>query len=389
MNSTNKILFLSRTSLLGGAEISLRDLLKKIDKSFFYPVVVLPDSKGLFYKGLKKIKVETIIKKMAFVRNSYNVFLLIWFLCNIIYMNFCFLWLIKRHDIDLVVCNSFQDSVFVALPAKILRKKLVIYVKNILDKRWKKYIRAKICDIFADKVIAISKENSKDYLGFSKKKEKISVIYEGLDISRFIKNISKKDVYSEYINLGEKCYRIINIGNISELKGQKLLLRALSLDLFKYVNFKLFFIGEANFKKDLEYKREMQNYIKEHKLSDNVFFLGFKKNIKDYIRYSDLLVHCPVMEEGLGLVILEAFCLEKVVIGTSIGGIPEIIEYGVNGFLSGVDEKELAEKILYVYKNRDGLEQIRRNALKTVKERFSLDIKIKKTVEIFKKLLTG
>jgi len=387
MESFSKILFISRTSLLGGAEISLLDLLKKIDKDYFCPVVVLPDNKGLFYNELKKLNIKTIIKKMAFLRKSYNVFLLIWFLLNIIYMNFYSLWLLKRQNVDLVVCNSFQDSMFVALPAKLLRKKLIIYIKNILDKKWKKYIRAKICDIFADKIIAISKKNSEDFLNFSKKKEKISVIYEGIDIIRFRENTRKNDVFSEYINSDKRCYRIINIGNLCELKGQKLLLKALFSDLFKDVDFKVFFIGEANFKKDYEYKREMLEYVQEHKLGEKVFFLGFKKNINDYIKYSNLLVHCPVIEEGLGLVILEAFCLGGIVVGTRIGGIPEIIEDGINGFLCSVDEKDLAEKIYYVYRNEDKLDAIRENARRTVETKFNLDIKIKKTENAYKEIL--
>jgi len=96
-----------------------------------------------------------------------------------------------------------------------------------------------------------------------------------------------------------------------------------------------------------------------------------------------LLVHCPILEEGFGLVILEAFCLEKVVVATNVGGIPEIIEDSVNGFLCRIDKEDLADKILYVYNNQNKLGYIKDNAIKTVKEKFTLENQIKKTEEVY------
>ena len=380
----NKILYLSRTSLLGGAEISLFDLIKKLDKENYHPIVVLPDKKGLFYQELIKKNIEVNIVKMAFLRKTFNIFLLFWFSMNIFLINVYFLFFLIKNKVKIVVCNSFQDSIFISVPSKMLRKKMIIYIKNILDKKWKKYIRAKICDFFADKIVAISKENAKDFTDFSTNKGKISVIYDGIDPVEFRKGYDTGNPLDKY---GDAKLRIINIGNISELKGQKLLVEAISIDKIKSLDIKVFLIGGTNFKKDIQYKNKILELISKNKLEEKVHLLYFQREIKNFIYHSDVLIHCPIIEAGLGMVVLEAFAFVKLVIGTNIGGIPEMIKDGSNGFLCNPDKYDLAEKILYVYNNLTKLDSIKYNAIKTVEKDFNLETKVRKTEEIYQSLL--
>ena len=387
MENKIKILFVSRTSILGGAESSLCDLLKRINKEIYYPIVIIPDKKGLLYSELNNLNVEVKIVKMPFVRKTYNIILLAWFFLSIMFYNFYYIFIIKKINPKIVICNSFQDAFFTAFPTKFLRRKLIINIKNILNTRWKKKIRAKICEIFADKVIASSKKNAEDFLQFSKNKNKAIVIYDGIDFEDFTQNYSKINVYNNLLGDNDDSLKIINIGNISELKGQILLIESILTKELSKINIKIFLFGDVNFKKDLLYKEKILKMIKEFNLEDKVYLMGYKKNIKDYIKYADVVVHCPVQEEGLGMVVLQGFCYGKIVIGTNIGGIPEMIINGENGFLCEVDKEDLANKILYVYNNFKKLDEIRNNAIKTVQEKFSLKQKILQTENVFKELL--
>jgi len=377
------LLFLTTISVWGGATKNLLELLKRIDKNIFNPILVLPDSKGPFYSEAIKYDVEVRLAKMPFLQLSYNPFKLLFFVFKILRINIIFFSLIKELNIHMVICNTIQDSLLIGLPSKLLKRKLVIYIKNIFDRKWKKIIISRVFDLFSNKIIAVSDKVRSDIGKYMRYSNKVTIIHEGIDIDSFKNNLSKRDIYKEYNSLDEKCFRIINIGNIAELKGQKLLLEALSGDEFNDINFKVFFIGEANFKKDRDYKKSMEEFIKNNNLTDKVFFPGFKKNVNDYINHSDLLVHCPVLEEGFGIVILEAFCLKKVVVATSMGGIPEIIEDGVNGFLCKADKEDLADKILYVYNNQNKLGYIKDNATKTIKEKFTLEKQIRETEKAY------
>lgn len=387
MVEINKILFISRTSILGGAESSLCDLLRGINKSLYYPIVIMPDKNGMLYLELKELYIEVKIIKMPFIRKTLNIFLLIWFFLNLIFFNFYYVVIIKKINPKIVVCNSFQDAFFIAFPTKLLRKKLIINIKNILDKDWKKKIRAKLCGIFADKIIASSKRNEEDFTKFNKKNYKAITIYDGLDFEDFTQNYSKINVYDDFLEENDSSLKIINIGNLSELKGQALLIESILTEKISKLDLKVFLFGDVYYKKDLSYKEKILNMIKDYNLENKVYLMGYRKNIKDYIKYSDMLVHCPVLEEGLGMVVLQGFCYGKIVIGTNIGGIPEMIINGENGFLCNVNKEDLAEKILYVYNNFKKLDKIRDNSINTVRERFSLSQKILQTENVFKELL--
>ena len=116
--------------------------------------------------------------------------------------------------------------------------------------------------------------------------------------------------------------------------------------------------------------------------------MGYQNNVKDFMLFSDLLVHCPTLDDCFPMVILESLSLGRLVVATSVGGIPEMIEDGVNGFLCKVDNEDLADKILYAYKNQNKLEHIKENATKTVKEKFTLERQFKKTEEVYYDLLS-
>ena len=377
------LLFLSMIPVWGGATKNLLELLKRSNKNIFNPILVLPDNKGLLYSEAVKYGIEVKVVRMPFLRLSHNPLKLFIFMIKIFQINIIFFSLIKKLNIEMIICNTIKDALFIGLPSRALNKKLIIYIKNIFDRKWKKIFISKVFDLFADRIIAVSNKVKIDIAKYMKNVDRVTVVHEGIDINNFKKNLTGGDIYQKYLKSDEKCFRIINIGNIAELKGQKLLIEALSGEEFKDINFKVFFIGEPNFKRDHSYKKIIEELIDDNGLTDKVFFPGFKKNINDYIKYSDLLVHCPVMEEGFGIVLLEAFCLEKVVVATGMGGITEIIEDGVNGFLCRVDKEDLADKILYVYNNRNKLGSIKNNAMKTVKEKFTLEEQIKNTEKIY------
>jgi glycosyltransferase involved in cell wall biosynthesis len=65
---------------------------------------------------------------------------------------------------------------------------------------------------------------------------------------------------------------------------------------------------------------------------NNIFFLGFKNNIADYIAAFDLFAF-PSLQEGLGSTLIDAMRIGTPIIASNIGGIPELIEHNKTGFL--------------------------------------------------------
>jgi glycosyltransferase involved in cell wall biosynthesis len=278
----------------------------------------------------------------------------------------------------------------VSFPVKILNRKLIICFKNILDSEWKKKLRAGFCNIFANSIIAVSEKALEDYTLFTSKnrsaRKLISVIHDGIDCREFKKNFKEIDVMSKYRDDGKE-FIILNIGNLTELKGQILLLEAASSEKIKDLNIRILLLGDVYHKSEMVYKERIKKYIYENNLEKKVFMPGYQPDIESYLNLADVLVHCPIKEDAFPRVILEAFCFSRIVIATKIGGIPEMIKDNYNGFLCEVNKDKLADRILYVYSNKNKLNHIGENALKSVKENFNVDGQVIETEKIYKKVL--
>ncbi|MCJ7471687.1 MAG: glycosyltransferase family 4 protein [Actinobacteria bacterium] len=393
MSTKINILYISRTSKITGPENVLLDIIKRIDKNSFYPMVVLPDNKGLFYKKLNENNITALVVRMPFLRVTYNPFLLVWFLLNVVFINLRFCFVLKEKKVDIVVCNTIQEALYISLPAKILKKKSIICIKNILDKNWKKYIRAKFCKIFADKIIAVSRKAAEDYTSLNFKndprKNKIIVINDGIECSEYIKDFKEVNVLDKYLNREINEFIILNIGNLTELKGQMLLLEAVSILNSSNIDLKVFMAGDIYHQSEMAYKNRLIDYIACNNLNEKVVMLGYQEDIRSLISEADILVHCPIKEDAFPRVILEAFCFGKIVLATKIGGIPEMITDNYNGFLCETSGRDLAEKILYIYDNRDKFEYIKKNAAKAVKKDFNLRNNVLEIEKIYKELFSG
>jgi len=387
MDKKINLLYISRTSDLTGAENSLLDLINKIDKNLFNPIVVIPDNNGIFYAKLKSNNIKTLILRMSFISITYNPLRLTYFLLNIIFINFKFIIVLIKYKINIIICNSFQNSLFILLAKIIANKKLIIYIKNILDKRWKKKVRAIICRFFADRVIAVSEKAGEDFLNFYKSSKKMKIIYDGIDYNKFIQNVEIENILEKKLSKKNNYLNIINIGNLSELKGQHLLINSILDSRLKKINFNIFLIGDVYKKNVIDYKNKLIRMIESNSLFEKVYMLGFQTNIKDIIYCSDILVHCPTIDDAFPRVLLEAMSFGKIVIATNVGGIPEIIKDGINGFLCKPEAGSLAQTILYVCKNFKDLIFVRENAIKTIIDKFDINKEISETEILYKNVL--
>jgi glycosyltransferase involved in cell wall biosynthesis len=114
----------------------------------------------------------------------------------------------------------------------------------------------------------------------------------------------------------------------------------------------------------------------KEKISQNPNYYNYLGNIRDPINnfYNDVdLILMTSSLEGLPMVILEAFSLGIPVISTPVGGIPEIITDGYNGFLVEENPIIIAEKIVYLRTNYFVMDELKKNAYLSFSENFTID----------------
>lgn len=188
----------------------------------------------------------------------------------------------------------------------------------------------KLTDTFnrcVDAFVAPSKFMHNKLIEFGCDGSKIYQIYNFLNIEDYTPNYQKEDYVLYY-------------GRFSAQKGLSVLLDAMDLNRDK----KLVMAGTGELEQDL----------KEMALSKglNVHFCGFKSgdDLKDLVRKARVVVLPSICYENNPMVVLESFAMGTPVVGSDIGGIPELIQNGENGFLFGVgNSRELGEKIKRVF----------------------------------------
>lgn len=123
-------------------------------------------------------------------------------------------------------------------------------------------------------------------------------------------------------------------------------------------------------------------------IKNNVIFTGRipRVELPYYYAASDVVV-VPSLQEAWSLVVTEAMASGKPVIGTNVGGIPDQIIDGYNGFLVPPrNPKSIAEKILWLYENQDQTKKMGMCGRKLVEEKFDINKRIDKILKLYKQL---
>jgi glycosyltransferase involved in cell wall biosynthesis len=160
----------------------------------------------------------------------------------------------------------------------------------------------------ADLVVAVSEEIKLQLIGkYNIPKEKLKVIYNGLDIEKIIK-LSKEDVEEKYRGIfNYPC--IISSGRLTHQKGQWHLLKAFKKVKESVKDAKLVILGEG------ELEGRLKTLAQDLGIKDEVYFFGFKKNPHKYISRAHVFV-LPSLYEGFPNSLIEAMAVNTPVITT-------------------------------------------------------------------------
>lgn len=148
--------------------------------------------------------------------------------------------------------------------------------------------------------------------------EKIHVIPNGVDAARF-QNSSKKDARAQ-LNLPEHERLLLSVGSLIPLKGHELLIRAFEAVSRQHAELQLYILGEGTFRPELE------RLVAQLGLGDRVKLPGKRPNEELPIWFSAADVSCLASaREGWPNVVTESLACGTPVVGTRVGGIPEIL----------------------------------------------------------------
>lgn len=344
------VVLVSHQTDLSGAPISLVILANRLSVAGYQPVLVLPG------KGQIETRIDTNTVTVVHIPKKYQA----------LWMYF----VLSRFRPQIVHANTFLCEYVLDVAKFFPFIKKIIHIRE--DLRPFPGVARRI-SAKADRVILISHSMVQEYAD----PYKLEVIYNALDAIPDEQSIGGQ----------EEPYNVLYVGSIEKRKGLFDLVQAINLVYQENKRVTLSILGRVL---EQGYYRQIQWFIKKQGLQDVVHFYGTTPLVHNYMDRASLVV-VPSLSEPFGRVVIEAMARKKLVIGTNVGGIPEIITPYDTGFLvKAGSPEELARMIQYVWAKPLEQKQVMKNrAYEDVKKRFFAESYVSRVIECYQKVLEG
>ncbi|WP_252503422.1 N-acetyl-alpha-D-glucosaminyl L-malate synthase BshA [Sporosarcina sp. Marseille-Q4943] len=214
----------------------------------------------------------------------------------------------------------------------------------------------------SDMTTAVSESLRQDTLSLIEPEKEILTIYNFIDEEKY-RPVDPGTLKSR-LGIREDEKVIIHISNFRSVKRIADIIDSFKL-IRKDIDSKLLLVGTGPEKIEMMEKARLEG------LEKDIIFTGKRDDLPELLAISDIMFLLSE-KEAFGLVLLEGFACGVPAIATEIGGIPEVIEDGKNGFLVGLgDVESAAEKAKLLLEDPIMHERFRQNALQTVDDKFN------------------
>lgn len=352
---------------IGGLQRVASDIALNIDRTRFNVSVCAlreggPFEKELLERGIKVIKLPPTPDGVDYLS--------FWKLFRILRKE-------KPHLIHTHNTQPLLDGVTAAILARVPVRIHTDHAREFPDK--KRYMYAEwLLSHFTDRMIAVSESTKADLVKYEKiKPEKIRVIKNGVDGSKFLRKINIREK-KKGLCIDNTSNPILGfVGRLSNEKGLIYLVKAMKSLVKDFPDILLLIAGEGDFQNDL--KRETV----ESGIGRNISFLGPRFDIGEIMQLFDIFV-LPSEREGLSLVLIEATAASLPIVATDVGGNRQIVKDGENGFVvKPKDTYSLYNAINKLIRNKSLQRKFAEYSFDLFKNNFSIDMMVKKYEAVY------
>jgi glycosyltransferase involved in cell wall biosynthesis len=419
-----RILYIDHTAMLGGGEIALLNLVSKLDRSRYVPVVLLLQDGPLRAKLLTagvETHLMTVAGGVVGARKDSLGFRSLMRVRDVVQTAvFGVGRRIDELNVDLVHTNSLKADIIGGIAARLRRKIVIWHVRDRIDidylPRPVVYAFRTLSKLVPNWVIANSgatlntirmrspsaTTNGSGFLSGAAAQSgdgdlrpdemrlggrtMLGVVHDGTVAPAEAPTASAPTSCSTDGMPAGPCIALV--GRITRWKGQHIFLQAAAWVHRRFPEARFQIVGAALFD-EKAYETEIRELAVKLGTESYVEFVGFRSDITRYMAGIDLLVHASVTGEPFGQVIIEAMACGKPVVATNGGGVPEIVLHGETGFLVPMgDAGAMAGAICQIIANPELARQLGERGRKRVAEQFTIEHTVNKVQQVYDQLLT-
>ncbi|MBS3198661.1 glycosyltransferase family 4 protein [Turicibacter bilis] len=377
-----KVLILDFITSIGGVQSVEYNIIKKlVDKVEMF---FLDPYKSSFHEKVSKINNLNIVNLYIWpnikslnwnIKYFRPIILLVMGPSYVIFLiRLCYF--IKKNSINLLYVNTKKSSLIAFLIKGLLKIDYIYHAHGYnSSKDISNFYKTVINN--SRSIICVSDSVKETLIERGINSKKIKTIYNGINVEEIRAKGNENELSME---ISDK-KKIICVASLHQGKGIHLLIEAFNNIQSEIKDIELIIVGETPSKIHVSYKNDLLEMSKKVN-KNNIKFIGWTNNPYKYISKSDVLVLPSIVKESFGMVLVEAMCLGKIVIGSNIGGIPEVIIDGKTGFLFNCNDVKELEKVLRDTLNNNLYSTSHAFLEQYIQEKFTIDNQVEKIYEI-------
>jgi glycosyltransferase involved in cell wall biosynthesis len=358
------VLFLVPALPTGGAERQLAELVTRMDPARFRPIVVCQKSGGPFFDEIAAAGIEAHAFELH-AKYDPRFLRRLWKLC-------------RERRVRIVVARSFSTGVVGRVVGRLLRIPVVMaeHSTGRIDDDPKKRPIERLLAPHTDGVIAVAAGQIPFLVedkGF--RREQIRVIYNGIDLADWTPAPRDRALLAE-LRIPEDVPVAGILAMLRPEKDHATFLRAAKLVLERLPETCFLIVGDG------PERRTLETLAAELGIGARAIFTGRRTDVARLLTVFDVSVLTSVTVETFPMSFLEAMAMERPLVATRVGGVPEMIEEGRNGFLVPLrDERALADAIIAVVADRATVRRMGATSRSIVERKFTVERMVRETEE--------
>jgi glycosyltransferase involved in cell wall biosynthesis len=351
-----KVLYVSHTAVVSGAERSLLDLLGALPRTVA-PLLATPAG------PLQVLAQERGIATTAIVGTAGSLRLHPLHTPRALAQMAVAGWQVRRaaarHGADVVHANSIRAGIVLAF-ARLRATPTIVHVRDCLPRGRVSTATLRLIAATATTVVANSAYTAASVLAAAPS-ARVEVVHNAVDLRRFDPEaIDRAQARTRLGRAGERRLLLGVVAQLSPWKGQDTAIEALSLLCREGLDAQLLLVGSAKFVASStrfdneDYVARLHELVAAADLEDRVSWLGEREDVAQIVRALDVLL-LPSWEEPFGRALIEAMALGVPVVATDVGGPREIVQEGREGYLVAPRQPDAwARAIARVAQSADG-----------------------------------
>jgi glycosyltransferase involved in cell wall biosynthesis len=368
------ILYLNHVSYIGGAEIALLNLLMYLDRDRYTPVAFVPA--GELAERIQQLNIPCVHIPVLDGLNRYTLPHFISVFPQLVSYVF-------RENPDLLHANTNFMSQYSGVLSKLTKIPSVGHIRDIepLGRMGRWIIRQNT------KLIAISDAVKRYLVGEHILEHQIVRVHDGVDLRQY-QSQKKIPPFLKGRRGDFKTAVIVGvIGQIGKRKGHLYFLEAAQMIVQTYPDVVFWIVGKEPAHSKERYTEQLYQYVQDNRLEQYVTFWGFRADIPEILAQLDILV-LPSLQEPFGKIVIEAMAMEKPVVASNVGGVPEIVVDGKTGFLVPPGNSDtLRQALEQLIPDREKREKMGREGRKRVEQMFTLEKNVRATEQVYQDIL--